>query len=169
MVEKEIEEEVITFTKEAHSKKVDLVKTKETLGYEITTIRKSITEYKKETEKVKKTIDTLKEKVKGNKDKISGLKEKLKGVKTKTEIEQIETEITVYTTEMVTFQEEWVTYTTTYEEWESKIIQLADRRKQIKYIIEVKVLESKEAEQTVYEAIKTVTDIELLNRKRWLA
>merc|ERR1711981_1309951 len=41
--------------------------------------------------------------------------------------------------------------------------------KQIKYTIEVKVLEAKEAEAAVLEAIKTVTDVELLNRKRWIA
>jgi hypothetical protein len=46
---------------------------------------------------------------------------------------------------------------------------MVQRRKQIKYIMEVKVLEAKEAEQAVLEAIKTVTDVELLNRKRWIA
>lgn len=33
----------------------------------------------------------------------------------------------------------------------------------------MKVLEAKEAEAAVMEAIKTVTDVELLNRKRWIA
>jgi len=33
----------------------------------------------------------------------------------------------------------------------------------------MKVLEAKEAEQAVMEGIKTVTDIELLARKRWIA
>jgi hypothetical protein len=46
---------------------------------------------------------------------------------------------------------------------------LTERRKQVKYIVEVKVLEAKEAEAAVLEAIKTVTDVELLNRKRWIA
>jgi chromosome segregation ATPase len=46
---------------------------------------------------------------------------------------------------------------------------MISRRKQIKYTIEVKVLEVKEAEAAVLEAIKTVTDVELLNRKRWIA
>lgn len=54
-------------------------------------------------------------------------------------------------------------------EWKNKLTTLIERRKQIKYIIEVKVLEAKEAEQAVLEAIKTVTDVELLNRKRWIA
>jgi len=46
---------------------------------------------------------------------------------------------------------------------------MTERRKQIKYNIEIKVLEAKEAEAAVLEAIKTVTDVELLNRKRWIA
>merc|ERR1711981_436496 len=54
-------------------------------------------------------------------------------------------------------------------EWKAKLNSLVDRRKQIKYIIEIKVLESKEAEQAVLEAIRTVTDVELVSRKRWLA
>lgn len=54
-------------------------------------------------------------------------------------------------------------------EWKAKTTGLTERRKQIKYIIEVKVLEAKEAENAVLEAIKTVTDVELLNRKRWIA
>lgn len=47
--------------------------------------------------------------------------------------------------------------------------QLVERRKEIKFELEVKVLEAKEAESAVLEAIKTVTDLELLNRKKWLA
>jgi chromosome segregation ATPase len=54
-------------------------------------------------------------------------------------------------------------------EWKSKLTILAARRKQIKYAVEIKVLEAKEAEAAVMEAIKTVTDVELLNRKRWIA
>merc|ERR1711981_1517379 len=54
-------------------------------------------------------------------------------------------------------------------EWKNKLTTIIERRKQIKYIIEIKVLEAKEAEQAVLEAIKTVTDVELLNRKRWIA
>jgi hypothetical protein len=46
---------------------------------------------------------------------------------------------------------------------------LTERRKQIKFAVEIKVLEAKEAEAAVLEAIKTVTDVELLNRKRWIA
>jgi hypothetical protein len=54
-------------------------------------------------------------------------------------------------------------------EFKNKITILAERRKQIKYTIEVKVLEAKEAEAAVLEAIKTVTNVELLNRKRFIA
>jgi hypothetical protein len=54
-------------------------------------------------------------------------------------------------------------------EWKADVKELTDKRKQIKFEVEVKVLEAKEAEQAVLEAIKTVTDVELLNRKRWLA
>jgi hypothetical protein len=62
-----------------------------------------------------------------------------------------------------------VRYEATLIEWKNKLTTLVERRKQVKYIIEVKVLEAKEAEQAVLEAIKTVTDVELLNRKRWIA
>ena len=58
---------------------------------------------------------------------------------------------------------------TTVIEYNGKVEQLTERRKQIKYQIEVKVLEAKESEAAVMEAIKTVTDVELLNRKRWIA
>lgn len=54
-------------------------------------------------------------------------------------------------------------------EWKAKGDNLKQRRKQIKYTIEIKVLEATEAEAAVMEAIKTVTDVELLNRKRWIA
>jgi len=49
------------------------------------------------------------------------------------------------------------------------MVNLTERRKQIKFAVEIKVLEAKEAESAVIEAIKTVTDVELLNRKRWIA
>jgi beta-phosphoglucomutase-like phosphatase (HAD superfamily) len=54
-------------------------------------------------------------------------------------------------------------------EFKMKITTLNERRKEIKYTIEIKVLEAKEAESAVLEAIKTVTDVELLSRKRWIA
>jgi len=54
-------------------------------------------------------------------------------------------------------------------EWGAKVTDLKEQRKEIKFNVEVKVLEAKEAEAAVLEAIKTVTDVELLNRKRWLA
>jgi len=54
-------------------------------------------------------------------------------------------------------------------EWKEKRVELVERRKQIKFAVEIKVLEAKEAEAAVLEAIKTVTDVELLNRKRWIA
>jgi hypothetical protein len=54
-------------------------------------------------------------------------------------------------------------------EWNNKVKELVEKRKEIKFEVEIKVLEAKEAEAAVLEAIKTVTDVELLNRKRWLA
>jgi hypothetical protein len=54
-------------------------------------------------------------------------------------------------------------------DWKNKVKELIEKRKEIKFEVEIKVLEAKEAEQAVLEAIKTVTDVELLNRKRWLA
>jgi hypothetical protein len=54
-------------------------------------------------------------------------------------------------------------------DWKNKTKELVEKRKEIKFEVEIKVLEAKEAEQAVLEAIKTVTDVELLNRKRWLA
>lgn len=54
-------------------------------------------------------------------------------------------------------------------DWKNKVKELVEKRKEIKFEVEIKVLEAKEAEQAVLEAIKTVTDVELLNRKRWLA
>jgi hypothetical protein len=50
-----------------------------------------------------------------------------------------------------------------------KITNLTEERKKIKFNIEIKVLEAKEAENAVMESIKTVTNVELLNRKRWIA
>jgi TolA-binding protein len=46
---------------------------------------------------------------------------------------------------------------------------LKERKKEIKFKVDMKALEAKEAESAVLEAIKTVTDVELLNRKRWIA
>jgi len=54
-------------------------------------------------------------------------------------------------------------------DYKGKVSALMERRKEIKYTIEIKVLESKEAEAAVTEAIKTVTDVELLARKRYIA
>jgi predicted RNase H-like nuclease (RuvC/YqgF family) len=54
-------------------------------------------------------------------------------------------------------------------EWKAKVAELKEERKEAKFNVEIKVLEAKEAEQAVLEAIKTVTDVELLNRKKWLA
>jgi hypothetical protein len=93
----------------------------------------------------------------------------LMGVKTKAEAATLQTAKTGEVTALTTAQTEHARYSATKVEWEGKLTTLADRRKQIKYIIEIKVLESKESEQAVLEAIKTVTDVELLNRKRWLA
>lgn len=50
--EAEITDEVVKFTKDAHQKRVDMVKTRETLTYEIRTIRKTIKKYKTEIKKI---------------------------------------------------------------------------------------------------------------------
>lgn len=80
-----------------------------------------------------------------------------------------ESEISVITTTITEKQTRLVTLESTIIEWKNKLTTIIERRKQIKYIIEIKVLEAKEAEQAVLEAIKTVTDVELVNRKRWIA
>jgi len=82
---------------------------------------------------------------------------------------KIEADISVQVTKITEFEQKLTRFKATLIEWKSKETSLAERRKQIKYIIEVKVLEAKEAENAVLEAIKTVTDVELLNRKRWIA
>lgn len=46
---------------------------------------------------------------------------------------------------------------------------MTDRTKQIGTIMQIKELETKEAEEAVMEAIRTVTDVELVNRKKWIA
>jgi hypothetical protein len=80
-----------------------------------------------------------------------------------------EAEIQVATATITEKQTRLVTLESTIIEWKNKLTTIIERRKQIKYIIEIKVLEAKEAEQAVLEAIKTVTDVELVNRKRWIA
>jgi len=90
---------------------------------------------------------------------------KLKGDdKTKSELE-----ITSQVTKITDLEAQVTRGEATIIEWKQKVKDLVEKRKEIKFEVEVKVLEAKEAEAAVLEAIKTVTDVELLNRKRWLA
>ena len=168
-MEAEIEKEVVQFTKDAHTKRVDLVKTRETLTYELGTIKKAITNYKKELKTVAETLGKLEGAIESGKGKIETVNMQLLGVKTKAEAAALQVTKTSEMSKLTQSQTENARYKATQQEWEGKLQTLGDRRKQIKYIIEIKVLESKESEQAVLEAIKTVTDVELLNRKRWLA
>jgi len=168
-MEAEIEKEVVQFTKDAHTKRVDLVKTRETLTYELGTIKKAITNYKKELKTVAETLTKLEGDIEAGKGKVETINMQLMGVKTKAEAAVLQTTKTGELSKLTQNQTELARYKATQQEWDGKLTTLSDRRKQIKYIIEIKVLESKESEQAVLEAIKTVTDVELLNRKRWLA
>jgi hypothetical protein len=97
--------------------------------------------------------------------KTSAVTAKLKGEdKTKSEVE-----ITGQVTKITDLEAQVTRAEATLIDWKNKVNELFERRKEIKFKVEVKVLEAKEAEQAVLEAIKTVTDVELLNRKRWLA
>lgn len=97
--------------------------------------------------------------------KTTAVTSKLKGEdKSKSEIE-----ITGQVTKITDLEAKVTRAEATLIEWNNKVKDLVEKRKQIKFEVEIKVLEAKEAEQAVLEAIKTVTDVELLNRKRWLA
>jgi len=147
-----------------------LVKTKENKKYELETIKDSIEKYneqiKKTKEEMKKDSETLKtEQGKLESMKTSAVTAKLKGEdKAKQEIE-----ITGQVTKITDLEARVTRAEATLIEWEEKVKELVEKRKQIKFEVEIKVLEAKEAEAAVLEAIKTVTDVELLNRKRWLA
>jgi hypothetical protein len=147
-----------------------LTKTKENKKYELETIKDNIEKY---TEQIKKTEELLKkdqEDLKTEQGKLEALKTsavtaKLKGEdKTKSEVE-----ITGQVTKITDLEAKVTRAEATLIDWKQKVKDLVEKRKEIKFEVEIKVLEAKEAEQAVLEAIKTVTDVELLNRKRWLA
>jgi vacuolar-type H+-ATPase subunit I/STV1 len=97
--------------------------------------------------------------------KTSAVTAKLKGEdKAKTEVE-----ITAQVTKITELEGKVTQAEAQLIEFENKKKDLVQQRKEIKFEVEIKVLEAKEAETAVLEAIKTVTDVELLNRKRWLA
>ena len=97
--------------------------------------------------------------------KTSSITANLKGQdKTKSEVE-----ITGQVTKITDLEAQVTRGEAVLIDFNSKVKDLVEKRKQIKFEVEVKVLEAKEAEAAVLEAIKTVTDVELLNRKRWLA
>ena len=97
--------------------------------------------------------------------KTSAVTAKLKGEdKTKSEVE-----ITGQVTKITDLEAQVTRAEATLIDWKNKVKELVEKRKEIKFEVEIKVLEAKEAEAAVLEAIKTVTDVELLNRKKWLA
>jgi hypothetical protein len=168
--EAQIQKEVTEATLEAHNSRVQLVKTKENKKYELETIKDSIEKYN---EQIKKTVDQLKkdqESLKTEQGKLESMKTtavtaKLKGVdKGKQEVE-----ITSQVTKITDLEAQVTRAEATLIDWRNKVKELIEQRKEIKFEVEIKVLEAKEAEEAVLEAIKTVTDVELLNRKRWLA
>jgi len=80
-----------------------------------------------------------------------------------------ELEVTTATNKIIEVQDKIARNDAVIIGFNEKKSELIERRKEIKFKIEIKVLEAKEAESAVLEAIKTVTDLELLNRKKWLA
>lgn len=168
--EAQIQKEVTDNTLAAHNARVELVKTKANKKYELETIKDGIEKYN---EQIKKTKDQLKkdeEALKTEQGKLESMKTSsitanLKGQdKTKSEVE-----ITGQVTKITDLEAQVTRGEAVLIDFNSKVKDLVEKRKQIKFEVEVKVLEAKEAEAAVLEAIKTVTDVELLNRKRWLA
>jgi chromosome segregation ATPase len=168
--EAQIQKEVTDNTLSAHNARVDLVKTKAKKKYELETIKDTIAKFneniKKTEEQLKKDQETLKvEQGKLESLKTSAVTAKLKGEdKTKSEVE-----ITGQVTKITDLEAQVTRAEATLIDWKNKVKDLVEKRKEIKFEVEIKVLEAKEAEAAVLEAIKTVTDVELLNRKRWLA
>jgi hypothetical protein len=147
-----------------------LVKTKENKLYELEMIKDTISKYDEQIKKVEETLKKDQETLKTEQGKLESLKTsavtaKLKGEdKNKTEVE-----ITSQVTKITDLESKVTQAEATLIDFNNKKKELVQKRKEIKFEVEVKVLEAKEAEAAVLEAIKTVTDVELLNRKRWLA
>jgi hypothetical protein len=147
-----------------------LVKTKENLKYELTTIKSTLKKYKDNMEKTKKELETNQSELKSAQATLETMKTTAITAKMKAmDKQKIELEINSQVTKITEIEAKITKQEATLVEWKNKAAQLTERRKEIKYTIEVKVLEAKEAEAAVMEAIKTVTDVELLNRKRWIA
>ena len=168
--EAQIQKEVTDNTLAAHNARVELVKTKENKKYELETIKDSIEKYN---EQIKKTKDQLKkdeESLKTEQGKLESMKTSSITAKLKGEDRaKSEVEITAQVTKINDLEGQVTRAEATLIDWNNKVKELVEKRKQIKFEVEIKVLEAKEAEAAVLEAIKTVTDVELLNRKRWLA
>jgi hypothetical protein len=147
-----------------------LVKTKANKKYELETIKDSIEKYNEQIKKVEENLKKDNETLKNEQGKLESLKTsavtaKLKGEdKVKTEVE-----INGQVSKITDLEAAVARQEATLIDWKEKVKDLVEQRKQIKFEVEIKVLEAKEAEAAVLEAIKTVTDVELLNRKRWLA
>jgi len=115
---------------------------------------------------MKKTTESVKlEQGKLESMKTSAVTARLKG----DDLKKLEIETVAQTTKITELEQQQTRDEAAVIEYKDKVTQLKNKRKEIKFEVEVKVLEAKEAEQAVLEAIKTVTDVELLNRKRWLA
>jgi chromosome segregation ATPase len=143
------------------------------MKYELETIKTTMKKYKDSTKKAEDEIKTNKEALKSAQAKLEALKTTAVTMKMKQQTEQeekkMELEITGQVSMITELEGKITRQETNIVEWKAKIASLREKRKQIKYTVEIKVLEAKEAEAAVLEAIKTVTDVELLNRKRWIA
>jgi chromosome segregation ATPase len=168
--EAQITKEVTENTLAAHNARVELVKTKGKMKYELETIKDTLAKYEETIKKTKEELKKNQETLKTEQGKLETLKTnavtaKLKGEdRTKAEVE-----VTGQVTKITDLEAKITREEAALIEWQAKVTDLKERRKEIKFNVEVKVLEAKEAEAAVLEAIKTVTDVELLNRKRWLA
>jgi len=168
--EAQIQKEVTENTLAAHNARVELVKTKENMKYELETIKDNL-------EKITTMVKKTKEEVKTNTEKLKTEQGKLESLKTSavtaalkgTDKVKTEAEIGAQVTKITDLESQVARGEAVLIEYDARKKDLLEKRKEIKFEVEIKVLEAKAAEAAVLEAIKTVTDVELLNRKRWLA
>merc|ERR1719453_463129 len=140
------------------------------MRYELKTIKTTVKKYKENLDKMKKDLEKDEGELKSEQAKLESMKTSAITAKLKdTNKAKLEVEISAQVTKITDLETKITKMSATIIQWKTKITTLIERRKQIKYTIEIKVLEAKEAEAAVMEAIKTVTDVELLNRKRWIA
>jgi len=140
------------------------------MSYELKTIKEKITKFNTAIKEVKENIAQDQSLIKSETAKLESMKAtsvtaKLQDVNKG----KIDVEISAQVGKITEIEARITKNEATEIEYKGKVAQLTERRKEIKYKLEVKVLEAKEAESAVLESIKTVTDVELLNRKRWIA